>query len=368
MNAAAAIALAKLAAGTNGHYVQTVAGVTVSAALSVALGSQATGVLPTANQAAQTMAGDVTGTTAAAVVARVNGATVPAAGALTTGNALRATGLSTAAWSALNLAGGAGFVSGLLPLANVGGPTGTGLEKIVLGVRQAAASLLVDADVNAAAAIAGTKVAPNFGAQNVQTTGRVLVGATPSTVALAGIHATSGDILHTRNFPNTANFGILRTNVGDSIELGSTVAAQGDVLIKTPAGGSLSVEDASIWRFVVRSNGIKCAVPVGGYSSANLPFRFQTATIDCTAGGTITLTSTQYENPILYLTGTPAADFILVLPNNDGAVFSIRNNANVAVTVRKSGGAGVTFGGSTGMRRRWVAHNGVDYEFMEVTA
>jgi hypothetical protein len=38
-------------------------------------------------------------------------------------------------------------------------------------------STIVDADVNAAAAIAGTKISPNFGAQNVTTTGSITAGA-----------------------------------------------------------------------------------------------------------------------------------------------------------------------------------------------
>jgi hypothetical protein len=49
---------------------------------------------------------------------------------------------------------------------------------------------IVNADVNAAAAIAGTKIAPNFGAQNVQTTGSgtfnsVVVGSAVNTINTA---------------------------------------------------------------------------------------------------------------------------------------------------------------------------------------
>jgi hypothetical protein len=54
----------------------------------------------------------------------VNGATVPAAGSLTTGNAAYVSGVSALTYSALNLAGGSGWVTGTLPLAN----GGTGLN------------------------------------------------------------------------------------------------------------------------------------------------------------------------------------------------------------------------------------------------
>ena len=59
-----------------------------------------------------------------ATVARINGATVPAAGALTTGNVLQVTGTSALGYAAVNLAGGANFVTGLLPVANIA-PAGT---------------------------------------------------------------------------------------------------------------------------------------------------------------------------------------------------------------------------------------------------
>ncbi len=84
------------------------------------------GVLPVGNQAAQTMGGDVTGTTAAAVVAKIDGATVPAAGSLTTGNVLQVSGASALSYAAVNLAGGANFVTGVLPAANQAAQTMTG--------------------------------------------------------------------------------------------------------------------------------------------------------------------------------------------------------------------------------------------------
>jgi hypothetical protein len=100
-----------------------------------------TGLLPTANQVAQVMGGDGYGTTAALVVQRVNGATVPISGALTTGNVLQVNGISSLVYGAVNLAGGSNFVTGLLPEANqvdqtmggdVSGSTGTAQ---VIGIR-----------------------------------------------------------------------------------------------------------------------------------------------------------------------------------------------------------------------------------------
>jgi hypothetical protein len=62
------------------------------------------------------------------------------------------------------------------------------VKATAIGVLSSA--LLVNADVDAAAAIAGTKVAPDFGAQNVVTTGTLGAGST--TVTALSIGALSG--------------------------------------------------------------------------------------------------------------------------------------------------------------------------------
>lgn len=64
--------------------------------------------------------GNLGGTYPNPIVAKVNGTTVPAGGALTTGNACFVSGASACTYSALNLAGGPGWISGLLPVANGG--------------------------------------------------------------------------------------------------------------------------------------------------------------------------------------------------------------------------------------------------------
>lgn len=66
-----------------------------------------------------TMGGDVTGPSSAAVVERIHGATVPIAGSLVTGNSLHVSGASALSYSALNLAGGSGWVTGVLPVGNL---------------------------------------------------------------------------------------------------------------------------------------------------------------------------------------------------------------------------------------------------------
>lgn len=67
---------------------------------------------------AVTLAGDAVGPALANVVARINGSTVPAGGALTPGNVLQVTGAAAFGVAPVNLAGGPNFVTGVLPAAN----------------------------------------------------------------------------------------------------------------------------------------------------------------------------------------------------------------------------------------------------------
>jgi len=65
-----------------------------------------------------TLGGNVTGLGSNNTVVKIHGATVPISGALTTGNGLYVTGINALSYSALNLAGGANYVTGVLPAAN----------------------------------------------------------------------------------------------------------------------------------------------------------------------------------------------------------------------------------------------------------
>lgn len=89
------------------------------------------------------LGGDLSGTASAGVVERIHGATAPAAGSLTTGNGLYVSGASALSYSALNLAGGANYVTGVLPAANqaaqtlagdVTGPTSASVVEKITGL------------------------------------------------------------------------------------------------------------------------------------------------------------------------------------------------------------------------------------------
>jgi hypothetical protein len=161
-----------------------VGGTTAASTINLTGNASITGALPSANQAPQTMSGDVTGTTAASVVTKlqgiitlfgtpisgqiltatsgtaaswqaaptgftaggdlsgsntsqtvikINGASVPVSGALTTGNVLQVTGVSTLSYAPVNLAGGANFVTGTLPTGSGGTGLTSGLPAGIFG-------------------------------------------------------------------------------------------------------------------------------------------------------------------------------------------------------------------------------------------
>src|SRR5579872_1245038 len=141
-----------------------------------------------------TLAGDVTGAIGSNTVGKINGATVPAAGALTTGNVLQVTGTSALGYAPVNVGGGSHFVTGVLPFANMSSPTGTGFAHVTTGAFDVAARAvnLGTADVTGALPLANI-------AQGGATTSQVLEwnGTTWTPTALpAGLSVTGTGFWH----------------------------------------------------------------------------------------------------------------------------------------------------------------------------
>lgn len=153
------------------------------------------------------LSGDLGGTGSTATTPRVggvNGATVPAAGALTTGHVLQVTGTSALTY---------GFVA--------------------------------DANVSGSAAIAGSKISPNFGSQSL-TAGTSSLGNTTITGSITassttGIHTLNGSVaFQTRT---TAINLIVDTTLTDHIIFVNTNAAVQITLPTPTAGRELIIKD-----------------------------------------------------------------------------------------------------------------------------
>jgi hypothetical protein len=199
-------------------FVQAIQGVVISGVPSAGFVLEATGALAASWQAPSgdiTLAGDVTGAANANTVVNIHGASVPVAGALVTGNGLYVTGVSTLLYSALNLAGGANFVTGALPNANQAPQTMGG----AVDGTTAASTINLTGNVN----ITGILPSANQAAQTmggdvtgttsantvVNITGAAGVATvTPSTHLSFGTNPSTNGMI---NFPNT---GIAQTIIG----------------------------------------------------------------------------------------------------------------------------------------------------------
>jgi hypothetical protein len=202
-----------------------------------------TGVLPVANLPA--LAGDVTGAINANTVAKINGATVPAAGALTTGNVLQVTGVGALSYAAVNLAGGANFVTGLLPVSNIA-PSGVNGQVLTTtgGVTVWAANAGGPPSGAASGDLGGTYPGPDVlkihGATvpiaGGLTTGNVLQVTGVSALGYAAVNLAGGANFVTGVLP-VANLPSLAGDVTGAINANTVGKINGSTV---PAGGALT--------------------------------------------------------------------------------------------------------------------------------
>jgi hypothetical protein len=161
----------------------------ISASAAIALSKLATGALPTAITVASANLVDGTivnaDVSASAAIAHTKLANITA-GQVLLGNASNApTATALTGDVTINSSGVTAIGSGVLVNADINASAAIALSKLATGalptaITVASANLvdgtIVNADINASAAIAGTKIAPDFGSQNVVTTGLEVIG------------------------------------------------------------------------------------------------------------------------------------------------------------------------------------------------
>lgn len=173
------------------------------------------------------LAGDLTGSATSPQVQAINRATVPMAGALTTGNVLQVNGASSLTYGPVNLAGGANYVSGLLPAANQAAQTMGG---DVIGVATATT-------VTKLQGFAISSSSPTTG-NTLSWNGANWVGAS---LNLAGGANYVTGTLPSANMPSATNSALgaieLNTDLGGTATAPSVVRINGT---NVPAGGALT--------------------------------------------------------------------------------------------------------------------------------
>lgn len=238
--------------------------------------------------------GDLSGTYPSPSVAKLAGASVPAGSGMTPGHVLQVDTATTYKRGPIDLAN-ANATTGALPPSKGGtGLSSVGGANTVLTSNGSAASWasIGNAHVASNAAIAGTKVNPDFGAQVVRTTSRLEVGGA---VAAAG---------HIR-LPVLGNIQALRSAGGPEVSLISANAL----------GVQVGSGDAGVT--IGGTGDVAFAGPLGGVPS--VPLRLRSATV--TLSSSRALTTSEAACPFLQIETTGAGEKTLTLPTIEGAYY-----------------------------------------------
>lgn len=255
-------------------------------------------------------------------------------------------------------------------------PTGTGIPHIVGGAQNAAATLIVNADVDPAAAIAASKLAAPGASGNPLVNSSSAVGAATNWTMGTGLAGGAGSFV---SFGTSPNIGEVRLPNGGAIyglgpgaengrlirygssgvyvlEVGEVVNV-GEVRLLTSSLGSVNCVLGSTYILQITSSAILMAAPVTGFGAASIPYREGTVSVPTSA--TTTLTAAQYANPMITLAAGAVAAFTVVLPLSQGAAFDIYNATAFTSTI--GGATGATITCAVGAKVRAICPDGANY-------
>lgn len=172
------------------------------------------------------------------------------------------------------------------------------------------AALLIDENVDAAAAIAGTKINPDFGAQTVITTGGMRIGTNP---ASSGSVRIANDFSFSwRNGLNTGNVVGIRVNTADGVLVGEALAASVSLVTSGASiviGTNVEISGGSQLRFdnaVVSPQFIQEDNTTASATGQAFMIQAQNATGTTSTGGTLQLrsgTGTTAAGPVRFYNG-----------------------------------------------------------------
>ncbi len=241
-------------------------------------------------------------------------------------------------------------------------PTGTGLRKVVAGVEDAAASLILNADVDAAAAIAGTKISPNFGIQNVATEGTYSSGAVPATAGNVRL-PNAGNIM-ARKADNSANYGLVSITAGNEMVVGADNALANQVpYINLRATSGIYVWVGGAISAIFGGASLANTYPIVGNGSVYGTHGGMSHTFAADANYIVTSAQYQYYR-LAFVTGSWSTGRTITLPHPASLAAGyeklIFNNTTQTITV--STGTGATQTLATALARKfWFDSNGVSF-------
>ena len=251
-------------------------------------------------------------------------------------------------------------------------PTGTGLRKVVGGAENAAASLLVNADVDPAAAIAASKIAAPGASGNPLVNSASAIGAATNWTMGTGLAGGAGSFLSIGTAPNigeirlpnggtiyglgpaASNAQLLRYGNGGGylLEIGETGLVGETRLIATSGGGgsitgylgagnvfsfatsgtSFAVGGVTFLNMTSAYGTIEAWKPLSGSYTNSSPFKWG-ATSVASANAGVTLTMVQCYCPNIVFTSGATATFAATgAPTGAGVEYLVANESGQAMT------------------------------------
>jgi len=248
-------------------------------------------------------------------------------------------------------------------------PTGNFLYKVTAGVMDAASVQVTDSLVAAAAAIAGTKIAPDFGSQDVITTGVVKIGATPASAG--DIRLKNACFVRVRNAANSADLTAFQIDASNQMFIacryaGGFAERVDYAYIHPSLGGYLMVAgaDALAWS----SAGVQSYYPIKGLAS---PYAVHGLAAQAMADANQTPAAAVYSCNTITPTGALTANRTLTLPTaTDANAYTkwIDNLCTGAFGITVTTGAGTTVYVPNGKKARIEVRNAGVKEMTHDTA
>lgn len=335
-----------------------------------------TGTLPAGNQAAQTLTGDVTGTTGSNTVVTITGsggsATCNASLTVTPGNLAAGFGNDLILYGGDSSHGVTLKAGGATTLADFE-PTGFTFNQPLTFGTGAGVSTITAGSGNTLQLIGGgstngllAKAGSNFVFQlNRSSSDELIFGATPSTSGFVRF-PNNTTILTARDPGNANDISILATDASYNVLIGdvahaSTIISGFNYIEHLAPAHTFNSANGSQAFAEFQSTGAEFAIPLMGYSAASAPFSLGLTAKTWPSDADYTFAASEYANPILELSGgSLTATRNGILPNVTGAYFIVHNgtSGSQSVTFKVSGQTGVTV---TNGKRAIIYCNGTDY-------
>jgi hypothetical protein len=216
--------------------------------------------------------------------------------------------------------------SGVIVDADIDASAAIALSKLATGALPTAITVasanivddtIVNADVSASAAIAGSKIAPDFGAQNVLTTGTITgasLNPTGTTVPVAGIFRPAANVLALA----TDTLERARVSAGGALLVGTTVQPVGQITGTILAANKLIIGSSSHGTSQEFAALVTTTITA---TTGSIVFNFKSS--PTARAGALVRLSISHTGPNNTATNHPAAEYLFRLFNTNNGICSI---------------------------------------------